>query len=161
VAEILSGAHKNRDRLALADFFPEPSLAEGVPDEDDADSDPKGDQPPGKPKNLVARPQAFSVERLTGGFRVRRGDTKVALPPSLEIVVAYDVSRGNPFSKYESADFDLKTQVESLVGAQTVTADANRIRVALLEEDFRIECVGFDVNRDLCVRVRAARAEDD
>jgi hypothetical protein len=163
LAETLGRTNRDRNRLALAQFFPMPGEADGLPAGDrDADDDaPDGNpvhppQPPPPPS-----PHGFAVERVRGGFRVRRGDVNVPLPSALEVVTAYDVSRGNPFSKYSASDFQMKSLAQTIVGAGEVLCEANRLVVRELTDDFRIEVDGFDVNRDLCVRVRAREVDRD
>jgi hypothetical protein len=163
IAEFLGGARRERNRLALAQFFPQPSESDGLPEVDsEADDDSPDGKAPKPPRTFPPRtPAAFVLERIRGGFRVKRGEQFAPLPPALDIAVAYDCSRGNPLSKYSFADFQLGALQKELVGVQELHCEGNRLRVALLQPDFAVEVNGLDVNRDVYVRVRPAELPND
>ena len=107
----------------------------------------------------------FSVNRISGGFSIhptehlKNGDS---LPIILNLQVAYDVARGNPFKKYSSHDFRLgkngTINVNShLDNSKIISQRENRVSVLIKDTEFKLECSGFDVNRDLKVRLTTER----
>lgn len=111
------------------------------------------------PENMPApKPKSYRIERVEGGFVVRRG--KAARPETLEIVMAYDTHRGNPFKRYDPSDFclDKGGVVVHPKGVDIKEYDTNRLRVDVLADDFEIRVEGFDPNRDLIVNAKAKTA---
>lgn len=117
-------------------------------------------------KSLVAAPEIktvrekrFLLRRTANGFVVVPGN--VARPERLEIEMAYGVRRGNPFEKYDPADFNLSEAPISfeVKGGRVVSAELNRLVVDLHADDFLIEVSGFDVNRDLHINPRIRQQE--
>ncbi|MCA9243668.1 MAG: hypothetical protein KDA32_06945 [Phycisphaerales bacterium] len=162
LAELLSGVRAERDRLALADFFPRPPEDFGlqIAAAQTSASSYRRDIAPGA-KPPAPRPKAIRIAKLEGGFQIKRDDHSTPLPERLEITVAYDRSRGNPLTKYHPADFQVDQLTRNLSGADTVHCAANQLIVDLRDEDFLIEVCGFDPNRDVYVRVRPRERDDD
>ncbi|MGH7740539.1 MAG: hypothetical protein ACRENS_00800, partial [Candidatus Eiseniibacteriota bacterium] len=128
VAEILTNAREQRDRLALADFFPKP------PEEEEQfetarprPKDKRGPSPEPGPKPPRPAPSPLVVDQIDGGFTIRRGDRVALLPARIEVRVAYDRARGNPLSKYHKADFALESLDRTVTGATEVTCAENRM----------------------------------
>jgi len=101
----------------------------------------------------------YKLVQLDNGFRVM-GKKEVIQQREYCIVMAYDIIRGNPFNKWHMADFlaqDLTINTNNLSDYEAVdkyikfTADNNR---------FDIEVTGFDINRDLKVRVVSKETEN-
>lgn len=155
LAELLSASQQQRDNLTLSEFFPRPPIQAGLDEPTKRrPNTPTGPRPP-------VQPQPVTVERLAGGFCVRRGNTSVPLPNGLSITVAYDRSRGNPLAKYDKADFDLELLSKNLTGVRNSRCANNQMLVQLTEEDFEIVVTGFDANRDIFVQVTADEAPGD
>jgi hypothetical protein len=162
LSDTLSQPPAGRDDNLLLDLFyvevpPEDSEHQTVrpgarPDDDEQ----PGDPPPPIQRNA----QTFQVQRLKGGFRVSRHPKAAAIPESLLVEAAYSVRRGNPFRRYQSYDFELGTQPIRLrtVDAEVHT-ELNRLDVTPRGPNFMVEVTGFDVHRDLEVRVVAGRVE--
>lgn len=155
LAELLSASRQQRDNLTLSEFFPRPPIQDGL------------DEPTKRRPNTLTVPrppaqlQPVTVERLAGGFCVRRGDTSVPLPDRVSIAVAYDRSRGNALAKYDPADFDLAMLSRNLTGVREILCENNQMVVELTEEDFEIVVSGFDANRDIFVQVTADEEHSD
>lgn len=115
--------------------------------------------PPGPPKL-----RRFRIEKLGGGFAVRAGDPEAALPPAIEIRVAYDVRRGSALKKYHAADFDIgrePIQLDSNSQGVTVLAvGGNRLVVAPNKPGFNLDVTGFDADRDLYIRAEVKESPD-
>jgi len=155
IAELLFASQQERDTSSLADDFPAPM------DEEERQNRRRrkkrrepGDDPPEPPKG--ARPKAFVIDERKGGFVVRRGDKAVERPGRLHIRVAYDRTRGNPFAAYQSADFKLnQSPIKCRIsGATEVKRYENVLVVDVVDDGFRVELDGFDVNRDILVDTR-------
>ncbi len=107
------------------------------------------------------RPRRFRVTRVSGGFTISGIPGSGRLLDELNVQVAYDVRRGDPFSKYRPYDFDLSgTGLETVAEGCGIVADAgNRLAIRPDRPDFSITVSGFDSQRDLIVRVTAAGKE--
>jgi len=105
--------------------------------------------------NLPARPRAYRLSRLSGGFVIRAdvGLTADELPIQIRVRTAYDVLRGNPFSKHDSLDFDFnERQLDVLASGATTSAQApNVLLIEAHGANFAVVVRGFDVRRDLIV----------
>lgn len=110
---------------------------------------PQGPKPP--------RPDAktYRVRRLSGGFAIQAGPglTGEMLPLNIRVEAAYDVLRGNPFTKHHPLDFDFRKNRLSVsaTGAEVRPESPNVLMIEATELDFAIEVSGFDVNRDLII----------
>lgn len=138
------------DPNALIDIFSAP-----------AEAGSRGRRPKGpivrKPKidPKPPTPRAYRIVRLSGGFALRadKGLSQDKLPFVIRVRAAYDVLRGNPFSKHDPLDFDFEND-ELKIGAQgaVVTAQAsNVLLVKVTALQFDVEVRGFDQKRDLII----------
>ncbi len=88
---------------------------------------------------------------------MRRGDTQAGRPSELTLKVAYGVRRGNPFTRYNRADFLLgRGGIDfDFDGCTLLGTRDNEIQVRIDRDDFRIAVTGFDTaHRDLEVDVK-------
>ena len=165
--EIINQAEQEPDPTITIDFFSIPA----PPDEDDVvPARPRkpqkkpGTGPTPPPPPLPPKPRRFRIDKLRGGFAIRVGDPDAALPPFIDIRVAYDVRRGNPLRKYDQADFDLRRSPikydMQMSGVSIKSASANRMLVAVERAEFNLEVTGFDPNRDLYVKAEVKEAAD-
>jgi hypothetical protein len=99
--------------------------------------------------------EAFVLARCEGGFKISAKPSDGASPVSLEIEVAYEVRRGDPFRKYSPLDFDLaRAPFEVLTkGAHVQSQAGNRLQVIVAAPEFTVLVQGFDPHRDVRVRV--------
>lgn len=163
IINILSSHQREEDKNLLKDFFSLPA----PPDPEAAKSrqkrkKKKGVEPPDKPEAPEPRKRRYRMEQVPGGFRVCAGDPDAPSPAILRIETAYDVRRGNPFIKYDPADFDLKNaefQIEA-EGAKVTKREGKDLLIEVRERDFRLTVSGFDTDRDLCVNVDVKEASD-
>jgi hypothetical protein len=147
--EIVSSIEAS-DPNALIDFF------SANADAGSTGSRPKGPivRPP-KPPTQPQPEKAYRLVRMKGGFSVRggKGLTPEQLPLVIRVKAAYDVLRGNPFSRHDPLDFDF-FKGELQVDAKEATAVANGPNVLLIKasgRDFEVAVSGFDVRRDLII----------
>jgi hypothetical protein len=103
----------------------------------------------------------------TPGIRIEpiRGGFSVAIPekyPSsrIEIIAAYDVSQGNPFSNWAPADFKFEALTVLVEGGTVVLKNGNQLTIEIIDPDeFSLRVTGFDVNRDLVVKAKPGGSE--
>lgn len=155
IVRLLTESESEEDRNLLADIF---NLPDGeLPQKKGGTK--KKDDVTEKPNVKVTGKRIFNISRQSGGFVVTAADTAEYgdIPPCVEIMAAYEVRRGNAFSRYIMQDFDLK-DAEFQIDIKDVTLlsrSANRIRARLDSRDFRIALTGFDEKRDVRVKVTA------
>lgn len=158
LADALSNARTERDVDVWADLFPSPA-PDGHRDAEGSGRKGKKRGPPPPPPPPTPRLKPFKIEEITGGFSVVRDNVaSTPLPGELEVIVAYDTSRGNPFKKYDPADFKLQELKRTSRDMHEVECDDNRLVIRPSSDSFRIEITGFDINRDLVVKVRTVNA---
>ncbi len=158
LAEALSNARTERDVDVWADLFPSP-VSEGARAAEGSGRKGRRKSPSTPPVPPPPRLKPFKIDELVGGFSVARDHIEsTPLPSGLEVIVAYDTSRGNPFRRYDPADFKLQKLERTAQDLQEVECDDNRVVIRPSSDNFRIEIVGFDANRDLVVKVRTVDA---
>lgn len=119
-----------------------------------------------RPKGPVVRPKmphppepkekAYRLVRLKGGFAIRGNQTLEVdqFPLTLRVRAAYDVLRGNPFSKHDALDFDFSKKDEVQISATAASVTPQSSNVLLIKankRDFEVSVNGFDVRRDLII----------
>jgi hypothetical protein len=162
----LTAQDQEEDTTLLLDLFSLPSEQE---DEEPKSPEKKkrnkgkeseNDQDPQEP-----RKKRFRVQKSPGGFVVSRGDAGAQPPVRLSIQVAYDVRRGNPLRRYNTADFRINQSPIKLdpapQGLKVVKTEENRMTVEVLDAEFCLTVVGFDEKRDLFVNVKMEEGSDD
>ncbi len=164
IIRILNESEQEEDSTLLVDVFSLSMPDEGVPVDEAPDDDDDGDVSGGEvPPIPPARPRAFRIQRVPGGFAVVASDAGGApVPHALHVRVGYDTRRGNPLKRYNAADFCLdKEPIEvAAVGITVADCAANRIIAHVTEPGFRLAVTGFDPNRDLYIRVTAREDSD-
>ncbi|WP_257164778.1 hypothetical protein [Bradyrhizobium sp. SRS-191] len=148
---IVADRIEREDPTALLDFF-------SIPQQRPKDKAPKGasERPPNLPP---PRPNPFRIQRKAGGFTLTP-DTKAppeTFPFKIKLRCAYDVLNGNPFRRFSDDDFtffknELKIEKQN---ADCWPTDPNELEIVARSADFKIEVVGFDVNRDLVVEAQS------
>jgi hypothetical protein len=164
--ELITERIERDDPLALLDFFSIPK----------ADRETAAPRPTtGRPSDLPpAAPKAFRIHKRTGGFAILPGPAieGAQFPLSIRIRCAYDVLSGNPFKRFSELDFNLfkATQEDAraalnfgpsgLISIRKKNADCwpsepNEIDIQARNENFSVEVVGFDSNRDLVIEAQS------
>jgi hypothetical protein len=151
------------DKNLLRDIFfihtvaerPDPETPEGHGPKRKGPNAPAVPPPP-------ARGQAFRIVRLPGGFRIVGAPDGPAPGAAIDVDLAYEIRKGNPFKRYDRCDFDVKNKpiVVSSDGVRVEEQDLNRLRFIIEKPDFAVEVKGFDVRRDLRVRALLRREEE-
>lgn len=145
----LESAIETTDKNALVSFF---SVAS---EEGSKGPSTKGPvvRPPVIP-HIAPKPKSFRLTRLGDGFKLQEGSlNEEDLPLTIRVRAAYDVSRGDPFKKHNSADFDFnKKEMEiQALGATTTVNSPNILFIEIKKPRFVVNVKGFDPNRDLIV----------
>lgn len=119
---------------------------------------PRPGQKPTRPDNLPPpKPPRYRINRFEDGFVLTHGADSVSPPAEIDISVAYDVRRGNPFSKYHPADFQLQkgTVKAAVKGLAVESIGPNYLKLRVTEPKFLVRVCGFDKNRELIVKATA------
>jgi len=119
---------------------------------------PKSDLPVRVPP-LGEISRLFSIVEHPGGFSVRSasGLTEGKLPLTLEVSIAYDVLRGDPFTKFSAFDFDLTKQdlqIEAHGAEWSATAPNQFAIECSADTKFVVTCSGLDRQRDVIIKAR-------
>jgi len=116
---------------------------------------------PPDPPDIPAKAEVRIVP-LTDGFTVMATGWPVDSGAQVEIRAAYETAKGDPFSRYQEYDFDFKAKAlkREIDGATIISAEGNRIVIAINAPIFQITVKGFDVNRDLVVRSSILEAKE-
>jgi hypothetical protein len=140
------------DEDLLIDFF---SILE--------EAESKKGKKPKTPKVEVTvqpREKAIVIKPRKGGFEIAAGPAaeKWEYPQPIRVRVAYDMVGANPFTRHSPFDFDLsKSEIEIETTDATCTpVRPNVLRLVAESPNFRLECSGFDLRRDIVVDARTA-----
>ena len=105
-----------------------------------------------------AKPKIASISKVDGGFKISIDDSRSSVP-DLEVRVAFDVRKGNPFAKWVKEDFnfdgdDSTLKVESS-GCVVVATGNSVLLTSVSPKTFEFKVTGFDQRRDLRVDVES------
>ncbi len=114
IINIISEIEKKVDKTLLIDLF---SVHAPLDDDEPKTREKNPTEIPGKdaevPKPPESHPKPLIIDRIEDGFVVRNGKiTDATLFKILSIRAAYHVRRGNPFKKYNPADFNFETKIK-------------------------------------------------
>lgn len=143
------------DPSVLLDIFALPAEEEDETRRRRRRAQPKGTQPGELAEPPPPKPRRFRIDKSPAGFVIRAGDPGAAAPARLTVRAAYNVRAGDPFVKWDPADFSLSSLAMKCTDANAVRIDGNRMVFAITGPDFEIPFEGFDERRDLRVDVRA------
>ena len=155
--ELLDLASKGRpmeDRRALSSFFPATSEIErrGKSPGDRDDGDSSGTPNVGADKPLV--PVVIGPYR-SNGFRVRFTED-APVGEEVDVIMAYDTLRGNPFVKWTPQDFDVADLAIEEYDLEALDRSGQRVRVKIGSVDAELCITGFDRWLDVIVRCEGA-----
>ncbi len=151
--DLLAGVTEEIDEQALAAFFwmeePEATTRRRRPVR----------TPLTIPEIAEPRIQDFSICRIAGGFTVTTTNktTPQRFPQTVRIQMAYNIGRGNPFKKYSAYDFTVGSKDIEIAltkeSGKIIEKNGNTLVLNVNEAPFKMQVTGFDVNRDLRVRL--------
>ena len=111
----------------------------------------------GSKLDIKSKPKEFTTTKIAGGFHVSSTDDFKITDSSRELIVevAYDVAQGDPFKKHSSYDFKLGEGSIKInqAGLKETSRSHNKLGYQVTSLPFQLKITGFDVNRDLQVRV--------
>jgi hypothetical protein len=165
IVDCLANAHREKDTFVWSDLFPMPGDSQRLgPAGKKAKRKKAGGGTGGGTKPPPAKPKAYRIQQVTGGFVVvRDNQDSTMLPEEIRIVTGYDRSRGDPIKLHSNYDFDIRKMplILNQVGevsypVNKVSDDGedesfNRLHFTPLNDEFRLEVKGFDPRRDLVV----------
>ncbi len=102
-------------------------------------------------------PALVNITPVDGGFRLSPGSSSpLGAGDAFKVRVAYQVRRGNPFSKYNPLDFEIHKpgQFEfTYKNCKAFEITGNTLSLEVSGESFSFELLGFDMLRDVEVEV--------
>ena len=146
------------DDTALRHLFPDPSSKKGKQATTTDQSTKRGKKRRPRTKvDVTRRPRIFCLSRTSEGFTASFTENgRQNVPMHVRVRLAYDVRRGNPYKRWNIADFDLKTDDKRIThsGGNLLVATGNRLEVLATSPDWKLQLKGFDPDRDLIVDIR-------
>jgi hypothetical protein len=98
---------------------------------------------------VVTKEVKINLSSIDGGFRLSSA-SKVALPKDkFRVTLAYGVSKGNPFSKWNNADFDVSDMEVESKNLSIVGSNGNVLDFIANSSEFSLSIRGFDKLRNL------------
>jgi hypothetical protein len=151
VQELTKSEDAEKDTTFFADWFAPPKPEGKKPDPDDGGGLPD----PKLPGRTASKgPPTFSV--AGGVLKVKSGTTTYKVGSTLSLELAYSVSRGNAFKKWNEADFSLGVNSSltfAATGLEIVSREKRTISLSVIDpNDWTLEIAGFLAYRDLEVR---------
>lgn len=156
IIETARGSDREGDRSIAAGWFPDieagrtPSTGT-IPGQSDDENitRPHTDFPEPKKRKVL-------TSELADGFSVTLTEHGTDVT-AIECECAYDVRKGNPFSKWTKDDFNLKKMPIELSGGTFTERDGNVVVVEITDPStFAMHVRGFDANRDVTISTRVA-----
>jgi len=163
LAEYLTPPTQEADFDLLSDFFSIESVSSPKPGRRPSEKG-KSDRPFTPP---APTPRWYRSAPKPGGFRVT---SSPALPVPenavLRISVAYDMAGGNPLRHWSRFDFDFRAKDQTQInfkgkGIVATLRSGNMIDVKVTEPEFELTATGFDVHRDLFIRIDEILSEQE
>lgn len=161
---LLASKKQEANTSIFIDLFSVPSREKDEPKSKSRKPKPKGPGESAAPDiDVPRRPRRLSLEHRPNGFVITRGAPESDRPHQIDVRIAYESRKGNPFKKYSPSDFDLARPQIQIVpsGCRIVHRQGNRMRIEVDEDDFQVAVTGFDPNRDIRVDARPMKAEVD
>jgi len=110
------------------------------------------------PEPIKKRIQAFEVDEIDEGLRVRGNKEFDDWPTSLQLVLAY--ADGSRKPKWSRHDFSLDKLNVDATGCSVLSRKGNQLVATDCTAELSIQITGFDVNRELDARLRRVRVKE-
>ena len=103
----------------------------------------------------VCSTKEFQLFRKPGGFVLRKNPKAQKISPGIQFKVAYETRGRDPFKAYSPFDFEMdKAPIKiNAVKAKVNVIKENQLIAQLHTHEFMLEIMGFDLNRDLRVKI--------
>lgn len=155
---ILNKRSEQIDHTALRHLFPDPSSIGGKPVTTPSPEPKPGPKPgPDIVIDVEPRPRIFKMSRTSGGFSASLTPAgQQMVPMSVRVRLAYDVRRGNPYKRWNAADFDFSQEHEQIThsGGDLLQVVGNKLEIRATSPEWKLQISGFDPDRDLIVDIR-------
>lgn len=153
LVELLTPPTNTADFDLLADFFSVEKIE--APQKSRRPED-RGTSPPDF-GSFTNKATWYRLEGRRGGFRIASVKGEELSPQTLlQVSVAYDLPSGNPLKKWSAFDFEFGPDSQIRFKGKNVEVDRLAGNILLLKpkkQGFTFTADGFDVHRDLFVRV--------
>lgn len=162
--ELLTPKSSAPDFDLLSDFFSiDKTLAPQLNKRPKKPGEP-GDKPPFTPP--PSTPRWYRLNGKPGGFIIAdSGSPPTEVGSVLRVSVAYDLPSGNPLKAWSKFDFDFKEKNSRLQftgnGVNVKARAGNIMDIEVVKPDFQVTATGFDINRDLFVRIDETNGEEE
>jgi len=156
IIRVLSMPAEGRDTKLLRDlFYVDLEPGKEVKTDRKLPKDGPGEGSTGGAEFSMARPSRLLLSRVKGGFRLSLHPEAKVYPRTIELVLAYDVRQGNPFKLYRTFDFDLEKAPVRIEGVGLIyrIVQPNGLKITTEQPDFQLTITGFDLNRDLKIKI--------
>lgn len=162
LVELLTPPPEKADFDLLSDFFSieqlESPQRKRQPKPDGKEK--KGFEPP------EPSPRWYRMHGKAGGFQIcDSNQLPTPLGATLRVSVAYDMPSGNPMKHWSQFDFDFRQKGGPIKvtgkGVEASTKGGNVIEMQIRNEDFSLSASGFDIHRDLIVRIDEVQDESE
>ncbi|MGC8742851.1 MAG: hypothetical protein ACP5T0_03090 [Verrucomicrobiia bacterium] len=111
---------------------------------------------------VLSDEKIINIYEINSGFKAnfskkfKEGERPKYFKATIDIQVAYDCIRGNPFAKYDIYDFDFSKEGNiniKVENGEIQRKDKNRIIINTNSPGFSLEVTGFDIKRDIVINV--------
>jgi len=151
---------RHLDRKLLANlFYDELPEAEQAPTKPKPQSAKETDKPFMPP--VIGRSE-IRITETRNGFSVFPAGPPFRLGARINLKVAYETSKGNPFKAYKIFDFNLEDDVitKKQDGCEISVSSGNNMVIIVKDSKFSLHVSGFDINRDLVVKAKLEEEGD-
>ncbi len=162
LAEYLTPPTEEADFDLLSDFFSIENVSSPAPGRRPSEKG-KSDRSITPP---APTPRWYRSAPKPSGFRVTSSPS-LPLPDDavLRISVAYDMAGGNPLRHWSPFDFDFRAKDQKQInfkgkGIAATLRSGNVIDVKVTDPEFELTATGFDVHRDLFIRIDEISGEE-
>ena len=109
-------------------------------------------------------PRWYRMQGKGGGFQIcDSSQLPTPVGATLRVSVAYDMPSGNPMKHWSKFDFNFRDKAShikfKLRGLNARATSGNVIEIKVEDEDFDLVATGFDIHRDLIVRIDEVQEE--
>ena len=155
ITSILSRPLEDIDVDLLAEFFPYLDSDHSTKKSKKPKRGKKGRKSAGPDIPRIPYIPIARVQKQPDGFRVSRNPDYYSALDFIEVMAAYNCTRGNALKRYHPLDFNFENDDLDIDGSglNAVEMSENRILFKVTEDDFDLVVTGFDENRDLYVKV--------
>ena len=158
--KIIDESSEQEDKTLLLDIFSIPFPSEGSRRPSKKPKTESGEYPEIPPQEIPSssKPKPYCIGKIQGGFTIRPGENDFDLPLTLQVNVFYDRHGGKV--KYSPYDFRLdKPPIKVIATGVKGNYINNRLKLDIVQKDFKVTVKGFDEKRDLLIKARLIKED--